>query len=220
MSGVQPIVHAGHLEFIVEIRHRPQPAHDHAARRPPGRNAISSPSNGCTSIARAGALDHRLPSRRCTSSTRSASGNSGALPAFIATPTTSRSSRRAARPMTSRWPLVTGSNVPGYRPDALAGPGPAPRAVRHPRPLPRAAAGRPRLGRRRRRPPPPGTRWSPARPGPAGTASRPWRSGRSAAPGRPARGSAGPASVTSITSSPGRTGKRAGHRRPGARASA
>ena len=40
------------------------------------------------------------------------------------------------------------------------------------------------------------------RPRPAGTASRPSAAGRSRAPGRPARGSGGPASVTSITSSP------------------
>jgi len=50
------------------------------------------------------------------SSTRSSSVSSGPLPVLIATPITSLSNNRAARVITSRWPLVIGSNVPGYRP--------------------------------------------------------------------------------------------------------
>src|ERR1700712_2244886 len=61
-----------------------------------------------------------------TSSTRSSSENSGPLPVLMETPMPSLSISRAARPMMSTWPLVTGSNVPGYRPMRclLAGSGP------------------------------------------------------------------------------------------------
>jgi hypothetical protein len=42
--------------------------------------------------------------------------NSGVLPGCTPTPTTTRSTMRAARAITSRWPLVTGSKEPDVKP--------------------------------------------------------------------------------------------------------
>ena len=77
--------------------------------------STSSVSNGSTSITMPFCVAIAAISA-CTSSTRSSSVNSGPLPVLMATPTTSLSSSRAARAITSRWPLVTGSKVPGYSP--------------------------------------------------------------------------------------------------------
>ncbi len=50
---------------------------------------------------------------RFTISSRSSRLNIGDLEGLVVTPMTSRSTRRAARRMMSRWPKVMGSNVPG-----------------------------------------------------------------------------------------------------------
>ena len=44
---------------------------------------------------------------------RPGGGNSGCLLPLRATATTTRSNKRAARWMTSKWPLVSGSKLPG-----------------------------------------------------------------------------------------------------------
>src|SRR5215468_10957308 len=57
-------------------------------------------------------------------SIRSCSKNNGPLPMLMNGPITSRSTKRNERRTISVWPLVTGSNVPGYTPTrsvAIAG---------------------------------------------------------------------------------------------------
>src|ERR1041385_6309862 len=47
--------------------------------------------------------------------TRSSTPNRGCFPGFSSTATSTSPKEREARRMISRWPLVTGSNVPGQR---------------------------------------------------------------------------------------------------------
>ena len=102
---LQAVVHAGHLELIVEIGHRAQAAHDHAGADLAGEIDQQRVERlhldlRCRCVTRSASISAR------TSATRSSSENSGPLPILLATPTTSRSSSRAARAMMSRWPLV------------------------------------------------------------------------------------------------------------------
>ena len=48
-----------------------------------------------------------------TNAARSSSVNNGCFAAFVATATTTRSNIREARWITSRWPFVNGSKLPG-----------------------------------------------------------------------------------------------------------
>ncbi len=47
--------------------------------------------------------------------TRSSTAKTGCLEGFSKTPTITTSKVALVRPMMSRWPFVTGSNVPGQR---------------------------------------------------------------------------------------------------------
>src|SRR5262249_12277011 len=81
-------------------------------------------------------------------SIRSCSENNGPLPMLMKGPITSRSTRRNERRTISVWPLVTGSNVPGYTPTrsvAIAPPrwpDPAGQSYRHGRPFSTCCRGR------------------------------------------------------------------------------
>ena len=69
----------------------------------PSNDAISMASGEAPVVARASRMTRM----------RVSSDRSGVFRGLASTPTMTRSKTLAARPMTSRWPLVIGSNEPG-----------------------------------------------------------------------------------------------------------
>lgn len=109
-GAVQAGVHAGHLELILEVRHRAQATDD-------DRGAAADDEIHQQVVERADLDLDRLAVQRLDLVAHDLHAlvdrEERPFPAFRATPMISRSTSLVDRWMMSEWPLVIGSKVPG-----------------------------------------------------------------------------------------------------------